>query len=104
MSSSEASDTEITETLTGFQFEPKKNAEDMKVSDGWTTYDESSEEEGESDTNLRISASVDTWCKCAKCMEMSTEKECLCCQELEAANLFELKGNTPYDTTKTKLI
>ena len=31
MSCSEASDTEITDTLAGFQFEPKKNTEDMKV-------------------------------------------------------------------------
>ena len=32
------------------------------------------------------------WCKCGNCFTMKTEKECLCCQEVEAVRDFNLQG------------
>ena len=32
------------------------------------------------------------WCKCRNCSTMKTEKECLCCQEVEAVRDFNLQG------------
>ena len=32
------------------------------------------------------------WCKCRNCSTMKTEKECLCCQEVEAVRNFILQG------------
>ena len=32
------------------------------------------------------------WCKCGNCSIMKTEKECLCCHEVEAVRDFNLQG------------
>ena len=32
------------------------------------------------------------WCKCRNCSTMKTEKECLCCQEVEVVRDFNLQG------------
>ena len=32
------------------------------------------------------------WCECRNCSTMKTEKECLCCQEVEAVRDFNLQG------------
>ena len=31
------------------------------------------------------------WCKCRNCSTMKTEKECLCCQEVEVVRDFNLQ-------------
>ena len=90
MSSSDISDTESSsKAVLGFQFEPLKKKKDAE--DGsWRDYDEDSGEEVEKETRLYASAS--SWCKCGECEEMQTEKECLCCSELDSAHLYQLDG------------
>ena len=35
---------------------------------------------------------VDEWCMCGKCFLMSLENECMCCRELEVAQITEIGG------------
>ena len=35
---------------------------------------------------------VEGWCKCGSCSEMPTDRENVCCSNLESTSLFELKG------------
>ena len=53
-------------------------------------------EKSESDTmgqDPSILSDPWTWCKCGKCFKMQTEKECLCCKEVESVRYFDLHGN-----------
>jgi len=37
---------------------------------------------------IRVGTVVQNWCNCFGCKEMETEKECLCCKELEELKAF----------------
>ena len=41
----------------------------------------------------RIFSDPWTWCKRGKCCKMPTEKECLCCKDVEWVRYFDLHGN-----------
>ena len=91
MSSTDVSDEE--REIAGFQFEPLKKNCSGDESEGWTTvYDDSTDDEDETKTSRR-NKNVESWCSCGHCVEMYTEKECVCCHELECANYFDIKGN-----------
>ena len=42
--------------------------------------------------DMRKAMDLNSWCDCGECAKMATEKECLCCQELNSAQLHELGG------------
>lgn len=89
MSSSDLSETEETQCIgvEGFQFEPLRN-----LDDSWETVEEYDDDD-DSEPNLdRLNLSIDDWCHCKVCVHMPTEKECICCHELEFADLFDSKG------------
>ena len=49
------------------------------------------DDESEQDLN-RLNLSIDDWCPCKICIYMATERECVCCHDLDAAHIFDLKG------------
>ena len=57
-------------------------------------YQDSSDEGGvmERDMFDRKDCDASVWCKCRNCSTMKTEKEFLCCQEVEAVRDFILQG------------
>ena len=75
----------------GFQYEPER--EDNDITD--PTFDDSDNAEGDKKDeikNARSISDIKTWCKCGKCKLMPTEKECLCCTEIDAIKYFHLNG------------
>ena len=62
--------------VTGFQFEPEWN-----ISNHEGFYQGSSDEGDAIERDMFFD--TDIWYKCRNCSTMKTEKECLCCQELE---------------------
>ena len=46
-------------------------------------------------TENRKNSPISAWCQCGKCSTMPTEKECLCCSEIEAVTSF-LSGGKEY--------
>lgn len=74
----------------GFQFEPemKETSEVSQVS--------SEEEEDLPSSEYLRKSFLDGWCKCEKCEVMPTERECVCCQEIDALNHFNLSGKTTF--------
>ena len=91
MSSSDVSDAEENSIcgVEGFQFEPLRKDFDE---DSWETVEEYDDEGSEPDDLNRLNLSIDGWCPCKVCMHMPTEQECVCCHDLEAAHIFDLKG------------
>ena len=74
----------------GFQFDPESKEKQVEI------YQENGDEKSESETlgrDPRISSDPWKWCKCGKCCKMPTEKECLCCKEVESVRYFNLHGN-----------
>ena len=90
MSSSDISDSENVQAVAGFQFEPMKKNRNIDNL-GWKNDDDVSDEE-ELVHDMRKAMDVNSWCDCGECAKMATEKECLCCQELNSAQLHELGG------------
>ncbi|XP_057309003.1 uncharacterized protein LOC130647235 [Hydractinia symbiolongicarpus] len=87
MSSSDESESECSNVVLGFQFEPKRRGD---LSDSsWVTYD--SDSDGEI-AELRINLDATSWCKCNNCRQMSTETECFCCHKLESSHIYNLQG------------
>ena len=72
--------------ILGFQFEPiKKKCELSKNS--------SDDEELNNEKSVILTKNdVSEWCKCENCINMQTEKEKVCCCELQAEQMFELEG------------
>ena len=72
---------ELENKVIGFQFEPEKS---IFNHEGF--YQDSSDEGDaiEQDMLDRKDCNPSVWCKCRNCSTMKTEKECLCCQEVEA--------------------
>ena len=73
----------------GFQFAPERiifNHEGF--------YQDSSDDGDviERDMLDRKDCDPSVWCKCRNCSTMKTEKECLCCQEVEAVCSLNLQG------------
>ena len=76
----------------GFQFEPRKKTKNYDSDSSWTTYEDSDgdgDNEGRAERKLMA---VDEWCMCGKCFLMSLENECMCCRELEVAQITEIGG------------
>ncbi|XP_057290289.1 uncharacterized protein LOC130612978 [Hydractinia symbiolongicarpus] len=80
------------ENVVGFQFEPiRRNAKPSTDSDSsWESSDEDTDQE---EVASRVDVAVSMWCKCGNCKEIPSEAECLCCCELESANIFNLIDN-----------
>ena len=77
--------------VAGFQFEPERIEETQSE-----IYQDNGYEKSESDImgqDPSILSDPWTWCKCGKCCKMPTEKECLCCKEVESVQYFDLHGN-----------
>ena len=75
----------------GFQFEPERS----KKTQG-KIYRDNGDEKSDSGTmgqDTRKSSDPWIWCKCGKCCKMLTEKEGLCCKEVESVRHFNLHGN-----------
>ena len=73
----------------GFQFEPERSISNHKG------FFQDSSDEGdamERDMFDRKDCDPSVWCKCRNCSTMKTEKECLCCQEVETVRNFNLQG------------
>ena len=73
----------------GFQFEPERIISNHKgffqdSSDGGDAMERDMFDRKDCDPNV--------WCKCKNCSTMKTEKECLCCQKVEAVRDFILQG------------
>lgn len=90
MSSSDVSDVDCRDQVLGFQFEPRKTLKSRSESE-WVDY-ETDEEVEEISSNLRTNLAVSTWCKCGNCTLQPTERECMCCHELESFDSYELSG------------
>lgn len=43
-------------------------------------------------TQKRRDVEVDRWCKCGLCVKMETNKECLCCVEIDEIKYKKLSG------------
>ena len=73
----------------GFKFEPGRSISNHK---GF--HQDSSDEGGAMERDMFVRKDFDPsiWCKCTNCSTMKTEKECLCCQEVEAVGDFNLQG------------
>ena len=73
----------------GFQFEPERN---IFNHEGF--YQDSSDEGDAIKRDMlgRKDCDPSVWCKCRDCSTMKTEKECLCCQEVEAVRGLNLQG------------
>ena len=73
----------------GFQFEPERS-----ISNHEGFYQDSSDEGDviERDMLDRKDCDPSVWCKCSNCSTMKIEKECVCCQELEAVRGVNLQG------------
>ena len=73
----------------GFQFEPER------IIFNYEGFYQDSSDEGdaiERDTLDRKDCDPSVWCKCRNRSIMKTEKECLCCQEVEAVRGLNLQG------------
>ena len=73
----------------GFQFEPQRSISNHKG------FFQDSCAEGdimERDMFDRKDCGSSFWCKCRNCFTMKTEKECLCCQEVDSVRDFNLQG------------
>ena len=69
-----------------FQFEPMYSTEEMEF---WASI----EEEGEEGESQETRQGRRDWCSCGNCVEMPTEVECCCCQELDELNdKFDVSG------------
>ena len=93
MSSTDISDVETAETVEGFQFEPIRKKQQQQTDDGWTTYDEEEEDSEDISQLFRKNLGVGSWCKCSFCFEMPTEKERVCCHELDFTSYINIEGN-----------
>ena len=75
--------------VTGFQFEPQQS-----ISNHEGLYQDSSDEGDAMEWEMFIGKGCDpsVWCKCRNYSTIKTEKECLCCQKVEAVRNFNLLG------------
>ena len=75
--------------VTGFQFEPQKS-----ISNHEGLYQDSSDEGDAMVWDMFIGKGCDpsAWCKCRNYSTIKTEKECMCCQKVEAVRNFNLLG------------
>ena len=73
----------------GFQFEPERS-----VFNHEGFYQDSIDEGDAMERDMfdRNDCDPSIWCKCRNCSTMKTEKECLCCQGVEAVCNFNLQG------------
>ena len=73
----------------GFQFEPERS-----IFNHQRFYQDSSDEGDaiERDMLDRKDCDPSVWWKCRNCSTMKAEKECLCCQEVEAVRGLNLQG------------
>ena len=80
---------ELESKVTGFPFEPERSIFNHEI-----FYQDSSDEGDaiERDMLDRKDCDPSVWWKCRNCSTMKTEKECLCCQEVEVVRGLNLQG------------
>ena len=49
---------------------------------------------GDGHENIRMGAGVNSWCSGGNCCLMATERECLCCQEVQALDFLMDSGSS----------
>ena len=76
---------DLEDKVIGSQFEPERS-----ISNHEGFYQDNSDEGDlmELDMFVRKDCDPSVWCKCRNCSTMKTEKEFLCCQEVEAFRDF----------------
>ena len=77
-------------SVVGFQYEPvRSNPNPVELYN-----DEDDDEVGvPSIEEIKRSANnLGEWCQCGECKPMPTERECLCCAEVDAIKYFHLIG------------
>ena len=73
----------------GFQFQPQRSISNHKG------FFQNSSDEGDAmelDMFFRKGCDPSVWCKCKNFSTMRTERECLCCQKVEAVRDLILQG------------
>ena len=79
-------------SVVGFQYEPE-NPDNQKNSAEYDDDDSGSDDiEAVAIDKSRLSQDVQDWCSCGHCQVMPTEKECVCCTEIDAIKYFHLQG------------
>ena len=73
----------------GFQFDPERS---IFNHEGFYQNNSNEGDAIERDILDRKDCDPSVWCKCRNCSTMKTEKECLCCQEVEAVRGLNLQG------------
>ena len=67
-------------SVLGFQYEPERIQEN-EISP--TYYDDVGSDECSSGSESRNYLDVSTWCKCGKCQVTASEKESICCADID---------------------
>ena len=84
--------TSTSEDIIPYQFEPRKN--DNDIDDEWTDCsEESNEEEPDVEKTKRNKVDAEEWCKCGNCQQKEAEVECICCWELKETKTMSDKNN-----------
>ena len=78
-----------TYTVMGFQYEPERSGNFAEDDDD----DNESMEIPAASSTSRIN-NVGDWCSYSHCVSMSTEKECICCHEVNEIKYFRLNGES----------
>ena len=84
-----------TYTVMGFQYEPERSG-------NVTSKPDFAEDDDDDNESMEIPAASSTshinnvgdWCSCSHCVSMSTEKECICCHEVNEIKYFRLNGES----------
>ena len=84
-------------SVVGFQFEPERSPGDKNSPDN---YNDVRFDNGEITTEPRNHLDVSTWCKCGQCQNAATEKECICCVDVDEIATGKLKFNAEQPRTQ----
>ena len=74
-------------SVVGFQFEPERSQADVS-----NTYDDAGSDDDRIYTESRSHLDVSKWCKCGKYKDVATEKESVCCADIDEIKYFHLNG------------
>ena len=74
-------------TVIGFQYEPEHTSSD--INNSYQVFDDREEAE-EVLVNKRVATNISEWCHCGNCKPMTSEKENVCCTDIDAIKYFHL--------------
>ena len=80
-------------TVVGFQYEPARFDKSQPQVGIYDDDDDKNDDTIYADTeNNRTATNLHEWCKCGQCKPMPSQKECLCCTEIDEVKYFHLIG------------